>query len=69
VQILIASSDIITELDGVPVRVWYGTTENGTRCLLFVHRIMVDDCAASEFGRELVEQPPPTAIGAPQPRN
>lgn len=54
VKIRILSTDEITELDGVPVRVWQGVTEQGARCFVFVHRIAVcTDEDATEFDRQL----------------
>lgn len=59
-KITIESTPTITEIDGVPVRVWMGTTGAGTHCKVFVHRIavlMTEDTAA--FDAELKEQLPP----------
>lgn len=59
-QIQIESTDVITEIDGVPVRVWEGVTESGKKCKVFVHRLAVHvDEDAAEFDRELEEQLPP----------
>lgn len=62
-RIMIESTDKTTVLNGTPVRVWEGTTENNVRCLVFVHRLAVatgDD--ASEFQRELKEQLQPAEL-------
>lgn len=62
-KLQIESTDKITEMDGVPVRVWQGTTESGVPCVVFVHRIAVsnfDDSA--QFDRELAEQLPPGRV-------
>ncbi|MCA9270510.1 MAG: hypothetical protein KDA41_18640 [Planctomycetales bacterium] len=59
-KIQIESTDQVTEINGVPVRLWQGTTEDGVDCHVFVHRIAVakqDDCSA--FERELTEKLPP----------
>lgn len=59
-RIMIEATDRVTEIDGVPVRYWRGTTEDGIACKVFVHRIAVhhkDD--ASRFAVELQEQMPP----------
>lgn len=59
-KIEMTSTDKITELDGVSVRVWEGVTETGIRCIAFVHRLAVhveDD--AEQFGKELDEKLPP----------
>ena len=59
-ELLITATDQLTHVDGVPCRVWEGHTEEGVRCLVFVHRIAVpesEDSAA--FDRELQTQVPP----------
>ena len=59
-RIAIEATDQITKIDGVPVRLWEGTTEQGTPCKVFVHRIAVrDDHDSSQFDAELQEQLPP----------
>ncbi len=53
-KITITSTDQITELGGVPVRVWDGVTESGIACKVFVHRLAVLNGAdTTEFDREL----------------
>jgi len=62
-KITIESTDQLTHLDGVPVRVWEGTTEGGTPCKVFVHRIAVDqDEDQVAFEAELQEQLPPGRV-------
>ena len=62
-NIEITSTDKITRLDGVPVRVWEGITERGVPCLLFVHRLAVkDQCNVEEFDRELEAKLPPGRV-------
>lgn len=59
-KIEIEATDTITTIDGVPVRLWKGWTENGIACAVMVHRIAVlhsDD--ATEFDSYLKEQLPP----------
>lgn len=59
-KLMIEATDQLTEIDGVPARVWNGTTEGGVECKVFVHRIAVHESAdASQFERELKEQMPP----------
>ena len=61
-KITIESTSKITELNGVPARVWEGKTESGIPVICFVTRIAVDkhqDC--SQFERELQEQRVPSA--------
>lgn len=56
-QIAIESTDQLTTMDGVPVRVWDGVTAGGVKCKVFVHRIAVHkDADASQFDQELQEQ-------------
>lgn len=58
-KITIESTNKLTHFDGVPVRVWMGTTESGVQCHVFVHRIAVrEDQNAEQFERELKEQLP-----------
>lgn len=59
-QIQIEATDELTHFDGVPVRVWKGTTASGVECKVFVHRIAVARSAdTSQFEKELQEQLPP----------
>lgn len=56
-QITMVSTSHITQLDGVPVRLWEGETLRGTKCKVFVHRIAVaNDEDSSQFEQELKEQ-------------
>jgi hypothetical protein len=56
-QITMTSTAHITELDGIPVRLWEGETLMGTKCKVFVHRIAVsNDEDSSQFEQELKEQ-------------
>lgn len=62
-NITITSTDQLTHMDGVPVRVWNGVTEKGVRCKVFVHRIAVHESAdAEQFDRELKEELPPGRV-------
>jgi hypothetical protein len=59
-KITIESTDVMTSIDGVPVRHWRGMTEDGVPCEVFVHRIAVPDNADStRFQAELAEKLPP----------
>lgn len=59
-KIEMVATEKLTNIDGVPVRLWEGTTERGTKCKVFVHRIAVhNDDDASQFETELREQVPP----------
>lgn len=56
-KLTIESTDKLTHIDGVAVRVWNGVTEKGTKCLVFVHRVAVAETEdATDFERELSEQ-------------
>jgi hypothetical protein len=59
-KIAIEATEKLTQMDGVPVRLWEGVTEQGTLCKVFVHRIAVHKSQDAEtFDRELKEQVPP----------
>lgn len=60
-KLTIESTDRLTTIDGVPVRVWNATTPKGIPVRVFVHRIAVHgDRDATELEAELVEQLPPS---------
>ncbi len=62
-KIIIQSTDKLTTMDGVPVRVWNGVTERGVRCFVFVHRLAVAaDQDTAAFEAELKEQKEPIEI-------
>jgi hypothetical protein len=59
-KLMIESTDQLTTMDGVPVRVWRGVTDRGVRCFVFVHRLAVHkDEDATQFDLELKETLPP----------
>ena len=59
-KLQITATEKITEIEGVPVRVWNGVTESGVPCIVFVHRIAVhEDHEASQFEAELLRKLPP----------
>lgn len=65
-QIVIESTDVTLELDGVPVRVWKGITVSGILCDVYVHRLSVhadQDC--SEFESVLITTEMPVQIKKP----
>jgi hypothetical protein len=64
-KIIIESTKEMTFIDGVQVRVWKGTTEKGTPCVVFVRRIAVLDGKEEEFARELVEKQTPEELKNP----
>jgi hypothetical protein len=60
-RITIESTDRFVDIQGVPARVWEGTSQAGVAVVCLVTRIAVlrrDDC--TQFDRELVEQGPPS---------
>jgi hypothetical protein len=63
VKMIIESSADLTTVDGVPVRLWHGTTEAGIPCLVFVRRIAVAlDRDRSAFDAELEAQEMPLEV-------
>lgn len=61
-QLQIESTDLITSMDGVPVRLRKGRTADGMPCKVFVHRVFVlshNDYDCEAFERDLQEQLPP----------
>lgn len=63
-KMTIVSTDQITEINGVPARVWEGVTDSGVPLSCFVTRIAVDKDAGPEalqqFEAELQRHKPPT---------
>lgn len=56
-KITIESTENLTQIEGVPVRLWEGVTEGGVRCKVFIHRLAVHhDDNATQFDAELKEQ-------------
>lgn len=56
------STDKIVKINGIPARVWEGTTAKGINCHAFITRIAVhENDDASEFEKELQEQHAPTS--------
>lgn len=64
-RILIESTDTVTSIDGVEVRLWRGTTGEGNRVEVYVHRIGTDDPRAqAELERAVSERPRPVELAA-----
>jgi len=62
-QLLIESTDVITTVEGQPVRLWRGTLEDGTPVDVFVARIGTADPHAQEIlARALRETPAPREV-------
>jgi hypothetical protein len=60
-KITIESTTRIVEVNGVPARVWEGTSEAGIPVAVMVTRIAVDKGAdATQFDRELQEHKAPS---------
>jgi hypothetical protein len=58
-QIEMKATKHLTEIDGVPVRLWEGVTDDGIKCKVFVHRIAVhNELNAEAFEKELDEKMP-----------
>ena len=60
-KITIVPTSTLTEMDGIPVRLWTGQTDQGIPVLLAVHRVMVrEDQRQEEFRAALHECCPPS---------
>jgi hypothetical protein len=60
-KVSLESTTKIVEMNGLPCRVWEGTTEGGIRTHAFIPRIAVHkDDDAREFEAELKEQKAPS---------
>lgn len=70
-KVTLTSTTKIVTLDGVPARVWEGTTERGVPVIAFVTRVAVDlDTDVAElavFEAELAECRPPSPEAARWP--
>jgi len=63
VQLLIEATDVITTVEGQPVRLWRGTMEDGTEVDVFVARIGTDHPGAQKvLERALREMPAPREV-------
>lgn len=61
-KVTLESTSKIVQLNGVPARIWEGTTESGIPVHAFITRIAAPAAAdVSEFERELREQKAPNA--------
>ena len=59
-EIKITSTEKITLVGNVSVRVWEGVSESGVKCFVFVHRIAVrEEADTAQFDKDLAEQLPP----------
>lgn len=66
-KITIESTSHITEVNGVPARVWQGRTESGVDIICFITRVAIDkdEKKTEEFIKDLAEQSPPAFPGLP----
>jgi hypothetical protein len=61
VKLTIQSTSKVVHLNGVPARIWEGTTESGIPVIAFITRVGVaNDADCTEFERELQEQSAPS---------
>lgn len=59
-KLTIERTEQFTKLAGVECRVWEGTAEDGTRCIVFVHRIAVHSSEdGSAFETQLISKEEP----------
>lgn len=58
----IESTDVITTVDGLPVRVWKGMTANGVPFIAFVARCDVEKQEDDREFQELVRRAPPREL-------
>jgi len=62
-RILLRQTSQITTLNGVPARIWEGTTERGVPIACFITRVAVQkDADTEQFEAELREEEPPKPV-------
>lgn len=62
-KIAIESTDMFTDLDGTPCRIWRGVTEQGVPCDLAIALIRIGDGAnLAQMEAELRTMPPPRLV-------
>lgn len=68
-RIIINSTTLIAQLNGVPARIWEGVTESGIPVHCYITRIAIDkdEPRHGEFSKELDEHAPPSAETAAIP--
>jgi len=60
-KVMAESTSKIVQVNGVPARIWEGTTEAGVPCHLFVTRVaVVEGADQTQFEAELQECKPPS---------
>ena len=55
-KLTIESTDILSSLNGCPVRIWNGRTESGVGCIVYVAMIQVPSRDSKEFERALLKE-------------
>jgi hypothetical protein len=61
VKVTLESTSKTLTVNGVPARLWEGTTERGIRCFAFITRIACPvEADAAEFERDLETTRPPS---------
>lgn len=65
-RLTIEESGQLTDIDGVPVRVWEGKTSGGVHCMVFVHLIAALNASdRDQFDAELEEKLQPAVDNDP----
>ena len=58
-KITMIATEKLTQINGVQARLWEGITEQGVKCKVFVHRVLVHKSEDStQFEKELIEKMP-----------
>ena len=64
-KLLLESTTKVVELNGLPARIWEGTTESGIKVHAFLTRVAIsaeeEDDVHDQFKKELLECKPPSA--------
>lgn len=61
-KLIIESTTLLTEINGVPARIWEGQTDTGISVHCYITRVAVKNgLDTSQFERELVECRTPSA--------
>jgi hypothetical protein len=58
----LVATDVITEVDGAPCRVWKGVTAGGTRFVAFINRVSVEEGEDPTEFEQLVQRDPPREL-------
>lgn len=61
--VTLESTEKIVHLNGLPARVWEGTTDSGVKIHAFITRVAIDkdEPNSEQFKKELQEHRPPSA--------